>query len=299
MCGAKPWTPSIRKYPRLSLNSWVGRKYSLGDSLESPLERLQLRLFETGESSPMEDSLFETCFSRYSTLDITDCRDRPAGILGLESRLAVSYKTASLYGILLSSFYSSLFWHRSGEKRLKAIDFQQENVPSWSWMACEGAINYGFLPGSFSGSIQFDGAGKEGEDITLTNAGRLAPIREAGFWLIAPLYQASGSCIIEPDSNSNCKVIAGDKFLGWLRYDGKDMKAGTSLFCVRVGRINSEKDGDASSGELTQSDFAPVMLVTPTYRDGRHVYKTYQRLGVGIIREESLVRDEQGLVWVV
>lgn len=255
-------------------------------------------MFETGESSQKEDSLFENCFSQYSTLDITDCRDRPAGILGLESRLAESYETASLYGILISSFYNSLFWHRSGDKKMKAIDFPEENVPSWSWMAYEGAINYGFLPGSFSGSIQFDCAGKEDEDIKLTNAGQLAPIRESGFLLIAPLYQVSGSCIIEPDGNSNCKIIAGDNFLGWLRYDVEYKKAGIDLLCIRVGRINTEKEDDLRSGELAQRGFATIMLVTPTYRDGRHVYKTYQRLGVGIIREESLVRDEQGLVWV-
>jgi hypothetical protein len=196
------------------------------------------------------------------------------------------------------SFYNSLFWHRSGEKRMKAIDFPEENVPSWSWMAYEGAINYGFLPGSFSGSIQFDCAGKGDEDIKLTNAGQLAPIRESGFLLIAPLYQVSGSCIIEPDGNSNCKIIAGDNFLGWLRYDGEYKKAGIDLLCIRVGRIDTEKEDDLKSGELAQRDFATTMLVTPTYKDGRHVYKTYQRLGVGIIREESLVRDEQGLVWV-
>ncbi|KAI8656434.1 HET domain-containing protein [Fusarium sp. Ph1] len=267
-------------------------------SLDSPLKTLQWRLFEAEKSSRKEDSLFETCFSQYSTLDITDCRDRPAGILGLESRLAESYETASLYGILISSFYNSLSWHRSGEKRMKAIDFPEENVPSWSWMAYEGAINYGFLPGSFSCSIQFDCVGKEDEDIKLTNAGQLAPIREPGFLLIAPLYQVSGSCIIEPDGNSNCKMIAGDNFLGWLRYDGEYKKAGIDLLCIRVGRIDTEKEDDLRSGELAQRGFATIMLVTPTYRDGRHVYRTYQRLGVGIIREESLVRDEQGLVWV-
>ncbi|EEU34248.1 uncharacterized protein NECHADRAFT_85531 [Fusarium vanettenii 77-13-4] len=267
-------------------------------SLESPLQKLQLRLFEPGGFSQKEDSLFETCFSQYSSLDITNCRDRPAGIMGLESRLAESYETASLYGILLSSFYNSLFWHRSGDKRMTGIDFPDESVPSWSWMAYEGAVNYGLLPGSFTGSIQFDSAGEEDEDIKLTNAGKLAPIQESGFLLIAPLYQVSGSYIMEPDGSSNCKMMAGNKFLGWLRYDGEDKKVGMNLLCIRVGRIDIEEEDDLSAGELARSNFAPIMLLTPTIRDGRHVYKTYQRLGVGIIREGSLVRDEQGPVWV-
>lgn len=181
---------------------------------------------------------------------------------------------------------------------MKAIDFPEENLPSWSWMAYEGAIDYGFFPGSFSGSIQFESAREEDEDIKLTNAGQLAPIRESGFLLIAPLYQVSGGRIVEPDDSSNCKIMAGNKFLGWLRYDGENKKAGMNLFCIRVGRIDIKQENNMSGVELSQSNFATVMLVTPMYRDGRHVYKTYQRFGVGIIREESLVRDEQGLVWV-
>ncbi|KAI8712980.1 HET domain-containing protein [Fusarium sp. LHS14.1] len=267
-------------------------------SLESPLHKLQLQLFKSGGPSQIEDSLFQTCFSQYSSLDITNCRDRPAGIMGLESRLAESYETASLYGILLSSFYNSLFWHRSGDKRMTVIDFPDESVPSWSWMAYEGAIDYGFFPGSFSGSIQFESAREKDGDIKLTNAGQLAPIRESGFLLIAPLYRVSRDYLVEPGDSGSCKMMAGGKFLGWLRYDGEDKKSGMNLLCIRVGRIDIKKEDNLSSGELFQSAFATVMIVTPMKRDGRHVYKTYQRLGVGIIREESLVRDEQGLVWV-
>ncbi|KAL2671373.1 hypothetical protein Neosp_013958 [[Neocosmospora] mangrovei] len=141
-------------------------------------------------------------------------------------------------------------------------------------------------------------AGEDDEDIRLTNAGSLAPIQESGFLLIAPLYQVTGSPIIEPDGSSNCKMMAGNKFLGWLRYDGEDKKSGMNLLCIRVSRIDIKKEDNLSSGELIQSAFATVMIVNPMQRGGRHVYKTYQRLGVGIIREESLVRDEQGLVWV-
>ncbi|RSL80074.1 hypothetical protein CEP51_006867 [Fusarium floridanum] len=291
-------------YLEFGSNIWC-ETMSPENSSESPLQKLHLRLFEgeeeeeeEKESSQKEDSLFQTCFSQYSTLDITDRRDRPAGILGLESRLAESYHTASLYGILISSFYNSLFWHRSGDKRMKTIDFPDENVPSWSWMAYEGAISYGFLPGSFSGSIQFGGPREGDEDIKLTNAGQLAPIRESGFLLIAPLYQVLGRCVLEPDESSNCKVRDGDKLLGWIRYDGEDQTDGTGILCIRVGRVSPEKEDNAVGDELVRSDFAPVMLVKPTYRDGSHVYKTYQRLGVGIVRDESMVRDEQGLVWV-
>ncbi|KAM0438638.1 hypothetical protein ACHAPT_001391 [Fusarium lateritium] len=265
---------------------------------ETPLQRLQLRLFESEKSSQREESLFETCFSQYSTLDITDFRDRPSAILGLESRLAESYETASLYGILMSSFYNSLFWHRSGGNRMKPIDFPEENVPSWSWMAYEGTVGYGFIPGSFSGSIQFDLPREEDEEIKLTNAGLLAPIHEPGFLLIAPLYQVRGTCVVEPDENSNCKIRDGDKFLGWIRYDNKDQTDGADLLCIRVGQFATDKKDETGSGEMARNDFAPVLLLTPTSRNGKHVYKTYQRLGVGIVRQESLVPDEQGLVWV-
>ncbi|CAM1505192.1 Fc.00g108290.m01.CDS01 [Cosmosporella sp. VM-42] len=94
---------------------------------------------------------FQDLYRRYSQLEFSHIQDRPVAIAGLESQLRKAYWTKGDYGIFDDGpghglFHRSLLWQRSEEEQtLKAIDFSEHReyvMPSWSWMAYEGGIDY-------------------------------------------------------------------------------------------------------------------------------------------------------------
>src|SRR5271168_5021334 len=110
---------------------------------------------------------------------------------------------------------------------MKRIDYSGsgQKVPSWSWMAHDGAIRYMDIAISrvqWSDTIRFDG-----DDGAL-----IAGLRE---------FQ---NCSIEGDGRK-CKIIdsMGDQ-RGWLQFDLEDKTEIESLNCVIVGRASLAKQED-------------------------------------------------------
>lgn len=106
-------------------------------------------------------------YKQYSKLEFTKPYDRPIAIAGLEQRLVRAFKTNGGYGVFEGSFFGrSLLWQRDigiEKNNLKQIDFpsrQQYLVPTWSWMAYEGAISFMDLPFDGVQWEQYDGEGK-------------------------------------------------------------------------------------------------------------------------------------------
>jgi hypothetical protein len=90
--------------------------------------------------------LFQGLYERYSNLSLTYDKDRPVAIKGLEKRLIRSLKTTGGYGVFDCYLHRFLLWQRSGEA-LKPIKFScGERIPSWSWMAHTGGIEYMSIP---------------------------------------------------------------------------------------------------------------------------------------------------------
>ncbi|KXJ96488.1 hypothetical protein Micbo1qcDRAFT_210763 [Microdochium bolleyi] len=95
---------------------------------------------------------FQEIFKEYSKLGFKYDTDRPIGIAGLESRLHKAYKSNGQFGIFGHSptggfFHRSLLWKCENDaSRLTRIDFSKSRslscVPSWSWMAYKGPIDY-------------------------------------------------------------------------------------------------------------------------------------------------------------
>ncbi|KAH3959712.1 hypothetical protein HBH64_022360 [Parastagonospora nodorum] len=110
-------------------------------------------------SRALKIEYFQGLYKQYSRLGFTRWEDRPVAIAGLEKRLQRAFGTKGRYGIFddgnkLGSglFHRSLLWRREwnaaeskdGEP-LVAIAFPAEkdfHVPSWSWMAYRGGIDY-------------------------------------------------------------------------------------------------------------------------------------------------------------
>ena len=96
---------------------------------------------------------YENLYKQYSFLSFTRWEDRPIAIAGLEKRLIIDLKTLGGFGVFddgASFVRRSLLWQRSAEtSTMRRITFPVERntvVPSWSWMAYEGGIDYLDLP---------------------------------------------------------------------------------------------------------------------------------------------------------
>jgi len=99
---------------------------------------------------------FKGLYKQYSRMSFTRYSDHPFAIAGLEKRLQRAFIVKGGFGILDdgdtqdgSFFHQSLLW-QCGEERydgeyLVGIEFPNDGraqVPSWSWMAYQGGIDY-------------------------------------------------------------------------------------------------------------------------------------------------------------
>jgi hypothetical protein len=93
---------------------------------------------------------FQELYQQYSRLELSSDYDRPTAIDGLQQRLLRTMAVDGGFGILNDCrsqglLCRSLLWHRGEDTaRLKPIKFpdDREQVPSWSWMAFSGGIDY-------------------------------------------------------------------------------------------------------------------------------------------------------------
>ena len=89
----------------------------------------------------MLQKLFET----YSSLSLSFQTDRVVAISGLQRRLEKSGFGAAPYG-LFCNHYRSLLWQRRGGWLQRIKYPAKRTVPSWSWMAYYGEIQYVNIP---------------------------------------------------------------------------------------------------------------------------------------------------------
>jgi hypothetical protein len=94
--------------------------------------------------------LFQILYQQYSRLGFSVATDRPVAIAGLETRLIDAFDTSGGFGLFERYLGRSLLWTRAADVlRLAKISFPPaptNPVPSWSWMAYEGAISFLDLP---------------------------------------------------------------------------------------------------------------------------------------------------------
>ena len=107
---------------------------------------------------------YQDLYIRYSRLKFTRYSDRPIAIAGLEKRLIRAFDTSGEFGVfdyVRSLLHRSLLRSRDwNEATLDKITFpanSQIKVPTWSWMAFKGGIDYLELP--------FDGVDWEKQEI--------------------------------------------------------------------------------------------------------------------------------------
>ncbi|KAF2467894.1 HET-domain-containing protein [Lindgomyces ingoldianus] len=213
------------------------------------------RLIRSGMRRTLDCIAF--LFQDYSMRTLTVPTDRYVAISGLVVRMEGALNCHSRYGIFQKYFHRNLLWQASNNK-MKEIAYDYY-VPSWSWMAC-------------SGGIQF-------MDITL------GEVEWNDHLLFDEKCECDHAIIADLWTFQNCTTRLYETQCTVLDYSGVergrmqyDVEGGQDLRkeqCVLVGR---------RSNRGIQEFY--ILIVKSTGVDGE-----YRRIGVGSIQSDYVVKQ--------
>lgn len=109
------------------------------------------KLSGTGSNRGEKIRFYEDLYRQYTRLNLTWKKDRPVAIAALEKRLHRDLKSSGGFGVFddnRSLLPRSLLWQRGAEvASLAKIEFPDTTrLPTWSWMAYDGGIDFLNLP---------------------------------------------------------------------------------------------------------------------------------------------------------
>lgn len=92
--------------------------------------------------------LVQHFYEEYCALDLTVQSDRSQAMAGLQQRLAQTFESVAIYGILWRWPERMLLWHATLPGQLSRINYKDatSKPPSWSWMAHQGPITFMDIP---------------------------------------------------------------------------------------------------------------------------------------------------------
>ncbi|KAK7404072.1 hypothetical protein QQX98_010158, partial [Neonectria punicea] len=188
--------------------------------------------------------LIKSLYKKYSKLEFTNDFDRPLAIAGLEQRLIRAFDTKGGYGVFQLYLGRTLLWKRDSDKALRKIDFPPEQkfqVPSWSWMACSGPIDF------------VDTPFKEVD----WNKDLGSPWASAGDWASSTGDSTFSNVLHAVAYDIDLKGSS----LG-IVFDSDAPRAGTIVKCVVVGKEKRKN----SAGLSEQRHFALIVAPRPAAR---------------------------------
>jgi hypothetical protein len=198
-------------------------------------------------------------FQNYSKRGLTEPTDRQVAASGLEARIAGALHCSSKHGIFEAHLHRNLLWQTSDKQAERIMYTNKQEVPSWSWMACSGCIEFmeiGMGSVSWVKALAFD-----------TKCDSAALIADVGKFLDCTMKSEGDRCIVLDISTNN--------EAGWIRYDIESGAEGSENHCVVVGRT---EDNNAEQQYY-------IMVVVLTEKDGE-----YRRVGVGKVRTGCVER---------
>ncbi|KAI1122254.1 HET-domain-containing protein [Nemania abortiva] len=234
----------------------------------------------TGSTKGGQIYLYELLYKQYSRLQFTMSYDRPLAIAGIEQRLIRAFKTHGGYGVFTCYFGRSLLWQR--DTRLQSVmtpihfpTSQKYKVPSWSWMAYEGAIDFMDLP---FGKVNWE----EGEirspwsppSLATPSSSHLSIISNAS-WHTADKNGRNDLTAIARDfsTSADARIV----------YDGGKRPRDQIVKCVLVGRSKT-------SMRMDNEKFYYVLVIAQK-QDAR----SYERIGVGTLPGSLITLKQTGL----
>ncbi|TGJ87796.1 hypothetical protein E0Z10_g904 [Xylaria hypoxylon] len=229
--------------------------------------------------------LYELLYKQYSRLHFTRSYDRPLAIAGLEQRLIRAFDTQGGYGVFTRYFGRGLLWQRDitmAPQTMKRIQFpksQKYKVPSWSWMAYEGAITFMDLP---FGEIDWEDKEVRSPwsppSPVLTSSSRLHNSSNTA-WYTTNTKEKIDLTVIARDF-----LASADNH---IVYDRGERPTDQIVKCVIVGRRKMRARVDA------RHLIHYVLVVAQKQGAGRDA--GYERIGVGSLPGSSITLDGLGL----
>jgi len=189
--------------------------------------------------------LLQDLYQRYSRLGFSVSTDRPVAIAGLETRLINAFETSGGFGLFERYLGRSLLWIRAPEAaRLTKIQFgpaQRNPVPSWSWMAYEGAISFLDLPfGQVDWTVDVEFRSPDYSTSGNTpwgSCGRMSSNRNGHLTKFRAVARPFDMAVAAAAAHAS-------HFLSGIVWDDPTAPhdPGRQLRCVVIGRLRSESD---------------------------------------------------------
>ncbi|KAI0140487.1 hypothetical protein GGR57DRAFT_425286 [Xylariaceae sp. FL1272] len=222
---------------------------------------------------------FQELYKRYTRLNFSHIEDRPFAIAGLENRLRTAYRTDGAFGIFDDGegqglFHRSLLWQRGQEKFddpwLTRITFppgRQIDVPTWSWMAYKGGIDY-IEP-------TFDGTDWETEDVHPPRIKDHTSSQGAGNKTKMELVAKARPFDVSGRSRQDTVNLVYDQEI-----HGR-------ASCVVVAKSKGD--------QIREDKTYYVLLVAPVGSNSGSGTQVYERVGVGSMRGKFIQFDQPSL----
>jgi hypothetical protein len=145
------------------------------------------------------------------------------------------------------------------------------HVPSWSWMAYSGGIQFMDIPlgeVDWADNLRFD------EECECDHA------------IIANLW-AFHNCTMESSEAQYAVLDAGGAKIGWIQYDVEEGEGLGKEWCIVVGkhRIEVDDEVDDDDDNALDNEECYILIVRPKSVDAE-----YRRVGVGMIRSGYVAR---------
>ncbi|KAL5371410.1 hypothetical protein DPSP01_014282, partial [Paraphaeosphaeria sporulosa] len=219
------------------------------------------RLMKSGKIRTEEFIHF--LFENYSKRGLTDLRDRRVAAFGLEARIARALPCKKhSYGIFQEHLHRNLLWQALGGKMERIAYDDNQGVPSWSWMACSGGVQFMEIElGSVSwvASLAFDA--ERDSAALIADVGKFQDIT----------FKREGNRFAVSDSSGTEK--------GCVHFDVGGGESGSRDYCVVIGRMQQDT-----------KDYYYILVVVPTREDGE-----YTRVGVGMVPASCVKRLKAGV----
>ncbi|KAF3798440.1 hypothetical protein GCG54_00013180 [Colletotrichum gloeosporioides] len=216
----------------------------------------------------------QALYKQYSSLQLSRIQDRPFAIAGLEKILMRFFCTQGGYGVFDDGkglLFRSLLWHRPDRGTLNKIRFQSDRqifVPTWSWMAYEGVIDY----------LQPTWGGVDWE---------VNDIRSP--WMMAVPTATRNS------SNSSSRGGSSIISINAIARDFDTYQAGDDLFFDIPSQYNSQTPGlkcvilaRPKPGSTATDLRCYVLLVAPQVNKTSGSLTVFERVGVGRMPESCV-----------
>ncbi|KAK3358239.1 heterokaryon incompatibility protein-domain-containing protein [Lasiosphaeria hispida] len=201
-------------------------------------------------------------FKNYSTSCLTFETDREFAIHSLVERAGEVLQTEVRYGVFRCFLGSLLLWKRTQENKSPPIPYKVRTVPSWSWMAYSGGID-------FISDAKRDLMVPDYQDLDFADGGQALNVK---------VRQFGGNCRLSKKGEEHA-IVDGAKEVGSVWFDVADQIQLEDCNCVVV---SMPKDGKKYGPRKTYH----ILIIRKKIRD-----REYERVGVGKVEAQYVSSD--------